>query len=324
MRGVALGGSACAACALMAYAVRGRSSALLAPSVYRGSRQRRSIALTFDDGPSEGTSQLLEILNRYQTPATFFVCGMNVKRLPGAVRDAAAAGHEIGNHSYSHPALYLRSRRFIHDELAAAQAAIADATGAAPSSSAPPSESAGSGCAKAQRGLNLLGVMWTVIGLDWKLTGRPHRPPDPGRSRKRRHHMPARRTRRASQSRYRRHPGSGWAADPGSSIPWFYIRNGKPNTMPDQLTQRVLNTIATTQRISPEKVTIDSSFQELGIDSMDGINILFALENEFDITIPDEQAKQIRSVRDMVEGVGKLVAESTAQGAGPVAGCAES
>jgi acyl carrier protein len=82
--------------------------------------------------------------------------------------------------------------------------------------------------------------------------------------------------------------------------------------MPDQLTQRVLNTIAATQRISPEKVRADSSFQELGIDSMDGINILFALENEFDITIPDEQAKQIRSVREIVEGVQKLVAESEA------------
>src|SRR6266699_1478670 len=103
MRGVALGGSICAACALMAYAVRGRSSSLLAPSVYRGSRQRRSIALTFDDGPSEGTNQLLEILNRHNAPATFVVCGMNVMRLPEVVRSAVAAGHEIGNHSHSHP-----------------------------------------------------------------------------------------------------------------------------------------------------------------------------------------------------------------------------
>src|SRR5882724_9036144 len=117
MRGVALGGSACAACALTAYAVRGRSSTLLAPSVYRGSRQRRSIALTFDDGPSEGTNQLLEILNRLGAPATFFVCGMNVQRLPQVVRATAAAGHEIGNHTYSHPALYLRSHRFISEEL---------------------------------------------------------------------------------------------------------------------------------------------------------------------------------------------------------------
>ena len=80
--------------------------------------------------------------------------------------------------------------------------------------------------------------------------------------------------------------------------------------MPEQLTQRVLSVIAATQRISPERVTIDSSFQELGIDSMDGINILFALENEFDITIPDDQAKQIRSIREMVEGIQKLVAQS--------------
>jgi acyl carrier protein len=80
--------------------------------------------------------------------------------------------------------------------------------------------------------------------------------------------------------------------------------------MPDQLTERVLKVIAATQRISPEKVTVDSSFQELGIDSMDGINILFALENEFDITIPDEQAKQIRSIREMVEGIEKLVSQS--------------
>ena len=86
--------------------------------------------------------------------------------------------------------------------------------------------------------------------------------------------------------------------------------------MPDQLTQRVLNCIAATQRISPDKVTIDKSFQELGIDSMDGINILFAMENEFDITIPDEQAKQIHSIREMVDGISKLVAESTAKAQG--------
>ena len=79
--------------------------------------------------------------------------------------------------------------------------------------------------------------------------------------------------------------------------------------MSDPLTQRVLNVIASTQRLSPGKVTIDSSFEELGIDSMDGVNILFALENEFDIVIPDDQAKSIRSIREMVQGVRKLVEE---------------
>ena len=86
--------------------------------------------------------------------------------------------------------------------------------------------------------------------------------------------------------------------------------------MPEQLTQRVLSVIAATQRINPETVTIDKSFQELGIDSMDGINILFALENEFDITIPDEQAKQIHNIREMVDGIAKLVSASASKAQG--------
>ena len=165
---VALGGAVCA-CAWMGYAVRGRSSTLLGPSVYRGCRNRRSIALTFDDGPSEGTNQLLEILNQYRTPATFFVCGMNVQRLPGVTRAAAAAGHEIGNHTYSHAALYLRSSRFIASELNAAQSIIAETTGNAPRLFRAPFGARWFGLREAQRQSSLLGVMWTVLGRDWTL-----------------------------------------------------------------------------------------------------------------------------------------------------------
>jgi acyl carrier protein len=82
--------------------------------------------------------------------------------------------------------------------------------------------------------------------------------------------------------------------------------------MSDELTQKVLTVIADTQRIPREKITIDSSFEELGIDSMDGVNILFALENEFNITIPDDAAKQIRTIRQMAEGVESLLAGGTA------------
>jgi len=88
--------------------------------------------------------------------------------------------------------------------------------------------------------------------------------------------------------------------------------------MSEELIQRVRTVIANTQRIAVEKITIDSSFQELGIDSMDGVNILFALENEFNISIPDEAAKQIRDVRQMIEGVEKLLAGGVA-GAAPAA-----
>ena len=84
--------------------------------------------------------------------------------------------------------------------------------------------------------------------------------------------------------------------------------------MAEELTDRILGVIASTQKLPRERVLIDSSFEELGIDSMDGVNILFAMENEFDITIPDDQAKAIRSIRDIVEGVRKLV-----EGSGDVA-----
>jgi acyl carrier protein len=85
--------------------------------------------------------------------------------------------------------------------------------------------------------------------------------------------------------------------------------------MSNELIQRIRTVIANTQRIPIDKITIDSSFEELGIDSMDGVNILFALENEFDITIPDEAAKQIRNVRQMMEGVERLVAGGAADAA---------
>lgn len=76
---------------------------------------------------------------------------------------------------------------------------------------------------------------------------------------------------------------------------------------PNGVTEDVLEVIAKTQRIPREKLTLDSRFEELGMDSMDAVNILFALEEKFDITIPDESAKQIRGIREMVEGVQKLV-----------------
>jgi acyl carrier protein len=78
--------------------------------------------------------------------------------------------------------------------------------------------------------------------------------------------------------------------------------------MSEELTQRILKVIADSQKLPPEKVTIDSTFEELGIDSLDGVNILFALENEFNINIPDEGVQGIRSIRQMVEALDKLLA----------------
>lgn len=166
---VELGSALAAATAAMAYAVRGRSSRLLAPSVYRGPRDRRAIALTFDDGPSAATLAILEILERYEAKATFFVCGLNAERHPAIVRAAVRAGHEIGNHGYSHARLWLRSASFIYDELAAAQRAITAITGVPPRWFRPPYGVRWFGLREAQRRLGLTGVMWTALARDWKL-----------------------------------------------------------------------------------------------------------------------------------------------------------
>lgn len=82
--------------------------------------------------------------------------------------------------------------------------------------------------------------------------------------------------------------------------------------MSDQLTASVIEVIAKTQHLPAESISIDKTFAELKIDSLDGMNILFAVESEFDITIPDEQAAGIKSVREMVEGIQKLVAAKEA------------
>ena len=85
--------------------------------------------------------------------------------------------------------------------------------------------------------------------------------------------------------------------------------------MDQDLIPRIIFIIAKTQHLDAAKIRLDSSFEELGVDSLDGVNILFALENEFAIQIPDEAAKTIRGVRDTVDGVEKLLAQKAA-GAG--------
>ena len=82
--------------------------------------------------------------------------------------------------------------------------------------------------------------------------------------------------------------------------------------MSDELIQRVLKVIAASKRIPLETVTIDSEFVQLTIDSMDAVEILFALENEFDINIPDDDVRSVRNVRQMCEGVDRLVAAKKA------------
>jgi len=161
--------SLCGGGAVMVYGVRGRSATVFAPSVYRGPANQHALALTFDDGPSEATLDLLEVLSFEQVPATFFHCGANVRRLPEIAREVQRRGHEIGNHSDTHPRFYFRQPQFIREELTRAQETIAATTGIPPALFRAPFGIRWPGMRAAQNKLHLLGVMWSVIGRDWKL-----------------------------------------------------------------------------------------------------------------------------------------------------------
>lgn len=166
---IAVAGGVGVAAGCMTWAVRGRSSTVFAPSVWRGPRSGRKIALTFDDGPSESTPDVLGILARHEARATFFQCGANVRRLPEVARAVTDAGHEVGNHGDSHARLWLRRAAFIEGEVARAQQAIACAAGREPRLFRPAYGVRWFGLARAQRRFNLLGVMWTAMASDWRL-----------------------------------------------------------------------------------------------------------------------------------------------------------
>jgi len=73
------------------------------------------------------------------------------------------------------------------------------------------------------------------------------------------------------------------------------------------VTQKVIDIIAREQHLEAGKITVDSTFAELGIDSLDGVNILFALEEEFKLDIPDAVAQNMRSVRQVVDSLNRVL-----------------
>jgi acyl carrier protein len=76
-----------------------------------------------------------------------------------------------------------------------------------------------------------------------------------------------------------------------------------------ELQDRVIRCIAETMHRDPAQITGQSTFEELGFDSLDGINILFALENEFELSIPDDAARTVRDIAGLTEGIRTLLAQ---------------
>lgn len=83
--------------------------------------------------------------------------------------------------------------------------------------------------------------------------------------------------------------------------------------MSEVLTQKIISWLAESQQISPTEITLDTSFETLGVDSLSALNLIAELENEFDIIVPDEEAVSISSVGQMVESLQKILADKAAQ-----------
>jgi peptidoglycan-N-acetylglucosamine deacetylase len=131
------------------------------------------IALTFDDGPAAKlTPRLLDLLAAHHIKATFFVIGENVAEHPDIVARAAREGHEIGNHSWSHPNLGKMSDDAVRRQLQRTDDAIRSATGTRPTLLRPPY---GSISAREKRWIHdefgYRIILWDVDPLDWKRPG---------------------------------------------------------------------------------------------------------------------------------------------------------
>src|SRR5215467_12367837 len=131
------------------------------------------IALTFDDGPSTKlTPKLLDLLAAHHIKATFFVIGENVAEHPEIVARAAREGHEIGNHSWSHPNFGKMSQENVRSQIQRTDDAIKNATGKRPTLLRPPYGSITDGEKRwihDQFGYNI--ILWDVDPLDWKRPG---------------------------------------------------------------------------------------------------------------------------------------------------------
>jgi peptidoglycan-N-acetylglucosamine deacetylase len=79
--------------------------------------EQKVVALTFDDGPTKNVDQLLPLLEKYDAKATFFLIGNDIKKHPEEAKKLVEAGHQIGNHTYSHNRMVLKSSSFIKEEI---------------------------------------------------------------------------------------------------------------------------------------------------------------------------------------------------------------
>lgn len=150
------------------YAGMSPQSQFFGPTLIAGS-DRDEFALTYDDGPNDAcTEQILEILAQHDARATFFVIGRFARERASLVRQIHAAGHVVGNHTWSHPFLMTRSPRRVREELGATNAELEDILGERIRYFRPPHGARRPDVLRVARGMGLIPVLWNAMGYDWR------------------------------------------------------------------------------------------------------------------------------------------------------------
>ena len=135
----------------------------------KGEGNNKKIALTFDDGPHPRyTKRILEILDRYNIKATFFVIGKNIENYPGNLKSIYESGHEIGNHSYDHINEKNINSEQAKEEIGKCEILIYNEIGITPKVFRPPQGQYSRAVEEAAKDSNYSIVLWSIDTRDWE------------------------------------------------------------------------------------------------------------------------------------------------------------
>ena len=138
--------------------------------VYRsGKSNTMQIAITFDDGPHPYlTPRILEILERYGVEATFFMVGVNVRNYPDAARAVIEAGHEVGNHTFTHGHMKRLSPAEVEREIGECEAALEELCEYRPHLFRPPEGAVNTYIAHCSEENDYKLILWSLDTRDWE------------------------------------------------------------------------------------------------------------------------------------------------------------
>lgn len=136
------------------------------------SENDKVVALTFDDGPSPLTRDFLKVLDNNQVPATFFVIGKNIDLYPDILQEIAQSGHEIGNHSNTHPFTFLLDKQELAKDILINEEKIYQQTGIRPKIFRAPYALYPKNLLEITDMLNLEIISWDVDPEDWKMVNK--------------------------------------------------------------------------------------------------------------------------------------------------------